>query len=68
MQLYSTETNSDLLCFPFIFPDETLFFAFAVLGLELKAYTLSLSTSPFFVIGFFKMGSHEVFAQAGFKP
>jgi hypothetical protein len=38
-----------------------------VLGLELKAYTSSHSTSPFFVMGFFKIGSHELFAQAGFK-
>jgi hypothetical protein len=41
---------------------------FAVLGLELKVYTLSRSTSPFFVKGFFEIGSHELFAWAGFKP
>jgi hypothetical protein len=29
------------------------FFFFLVLGLELRAYTLSHSTSPFFVMGFF---------------
>jgi hypothetical protein len=29
------------------------FFFFAVLGFELRAYTLSLSTSSFFVKGFF---------------
>jgi hypothetical protein len=34
-----------------------------VLGLELRAYTLSHSTSPFLVKGFFKLGSPEVFAQ-----
>jgi hypothetical protein len=27
---------------------------FAVLGLEFRAYTLSHSTSPFFVMGFFQ--------------
>jgi hypothetical protein len=30
-----------------------LFFFFAVLGFELRAYTLSHSISPFFVMGFF---------------
>jgi hypothetical protein len=30
------------------------FFSFAVLGLELRAYTLSHSTSPFFVMDFFR--------------
>jgi hypothetical protein len=29
------------------------FFFVAVLGFELRAYTLSHSTSPFFVMGFF---------------
>jgi hypothetical protein len=43
------------------------FIYFAVLGLELKAYTLSHSTSPFFVMGFYEMGSHKLFAQAGFE-
>jgi hypothetical protein len=39
-----------------------------VLGLELKAYPLSHSTSPFyFVMGFFKIGSCELFARAGFE-
>jgi hypothetical protein len=39
-----------------------------VLGFELKAFTLSHSTSPIFVKGFFKIGSHKVFALAGFEP
>jgi hypothetical protein len=43
------------------------FFFFAVPGLELRAYTLSHSTSPFFVIGVFKIGSRELFALAGFE-
>jgi hypothetical protein len=35
--------------------------------LELRVYTLS--TSPaLFVLGIFKIGSHKLFAQAGFKP
>jgi hypothetical protein len=38
-----------------------------VLGLELRAYTLSHSTSPFFHDGVFKIGSHELFAWAGLK-
>jgi hypothetical protein len=29
---------------------------------------LSHSTSPFFVMGFSKIGFHELFPQAGFKP
>jgi hypothetical protein len=40
-----------------------LFIFFAVLGLELRAYSLSHSTSPFLVIG-----SLALFAQVGFKP
>jgi hypothetical protein len=38
-----------------------------VLGLELRAYTLSYSTSPVFVMGFFKIGSCKLFAGAGFE-
>jgi hypothetical protein len=34
------------------------------LGFELRSYTLSHSTSTFFVKGFFKIGSREQFAQA----
>jgi hypothetical protein len=40
---------------------------FSVLGLELRAFTLSHSTSPIFVKVFFEIGSHELFARAGFK-
>jgi hypothetical protein len=29
---------------------------------------LSHSTSPFFVMGVFKIGSHKLFAQPGFEP
>jgi hypothetical protein len=42
-----------------------LFLFFAVLGLELRAYASSHSTSPF--LGFFKVGSRELFAQVGFE-
>jgi hypothetical protein len=41
----------------------TFFFFFVVLGFELRAYTLSHSTSPF--LYFLEIGSYEVFAQAG---
>jgi hypothetical protein len=34
----------------------------AELGFELRAYTLSTPTAFFFVIGFFEIGSHELFA------
>jgi hypothetical protein len=37
-------------------------FFFAVLELELRAYTLSHSTNPFFVMGLFKIGSCKLFA------
>jgi hypothetical protein len=39
------------------------FFFFMVLGFE----PLYHSTSPFFVMSFFRMGSCELFARAGFK-
>jgi hypothetical protein len=45
-----------------------LVLVFAVLGFELTACTLSLSTSPFLYWVFSKIESHEQFAQAGFKP
>jgi hypothetical protein len=38
-----------------------------VLGLEFRAYNLEPHHQPFFVMGFFKIGSHRLFAQAGFK-
>jgi hypothetical protein len=39
-----------------------------VLEFEVRVYTLSHSTSLlFFVKGFFKIGSHGLLAQAGFK-
>jgi hypothetical protein len=44
-----------------------VFFFFAVLGFELRAYTLSHS-KPLFVMGFLKIGSGKLFSQAGFRP
>jgi hypothetical protein len=44
----------------------SFFFFFVVLGLELGAFTLSHSASPF-CEGFFEIGSCEPFAQAGFE-
>jgi hypothetical protein len=40
-----------------------------VLGLELRAFTLSYSTSPFFFLmtGIFEIGSLKIFVQAGFE-
>jgi hypothetical protein len=43
-------------------------FVFVVLGLELRAYTLSHSTSPIFVKIFSRLDLEELFARAGFKP
>jgi hypothetical protein len=37
-----------------------VFFFFAVLGLELRAYTFSHCTSPFFMMGFFEIGSGTI--------
>jgi hypothetical protein len=54
---------SKVLCFSdyfSFFPGNT--------GFELKAYILGHSTSPFFVMAIFEIGSHELFAQAGFEP
>jgi hypothetical protein len=44
-----------------------LFFVCVVLGFALTSFTLSHSTSPFFVKGFFEIGFHELFARAGFE-
>jgi hypothetical protein len=43
------------------------FFFFPVLEFEFRAYTLNHSTSPFFVMAFFEIGSHEPFARTGFE-
>jgi hypothetical protein len=45
------------------------FIYFAVLGLELRAFTLSHATSPIFCDRvFFEIGSCKLFAWAGFEP
>jgi hypothetical protein len=43
------------------------FFVCVLLGFELRAFTLSHSTSPIFVMGFFEIGSCELFALDGFE-
>jgi hypothetical protein len=44
-------------------------FFLAVLGLELRAYTLSHSTSPFIVMGkVFELGSCKLFVLNDFEP
>jgi hypothetical protein len=47
-----------------------IFCVCVVLGLELRAFTLSHSTSPIFVKGFFEIESRKNFflAWAGFEP
>jgi hypothetical protein len=50
------------------FRQHPFFIFFAILGFELRAYTSSHSTSLFFLKGFFKTGSLQRFAQAGYKP
>jgi hypothetical protein len=39
------------------------FFLFAVLGLKPRTYTSKHSTNPLFMMGFFEIGSHDLFAQ-----
>jgi hypothetical protein len=51
-----------------VYLDGYFFFPLVVLGFELRAYTLSHSTSPLVVMSFFEIGSCELFAWAGFKP
>jgi hypothetical protein len=41
---------------------------FAVLEFELRAFTLRHSTSLIFVMGFFEIGSPELFAWTGLEP
>jgi hypothetical protein len=41
---------------------DSIFLFVSVMGFKLKAYTLSHSTSPFFGMYFFKIGSHELFS------
>jgi hypothetical protein len=40
----------------------SFFFFFCGTGVELRVFTLSHSTSTFFVKGFFEVGSRELFA------
>jgi hypothetical protein len=57
------EAHQGLAWFLFIY-----LFICCSLGFELRTFTLSHSTSPFFVMGFFEIGSHKLFIQAGFEP
>jgi hypothetical protein len=50
------------MCLPLCQHHTVLITALVVYIFELRAYTLSYSTSPFFVLGFFKIGAHELFA------
>jgi hypothetical protein len=58
------EISTTLFFFFFFF-----FFFFAVVGFELRVYSLSYSASPifFFVMGFIEIESHKLFAYAGFQ-
>jgi hypothetical protein len=47
-------------------PGSSIFFL-GILGLELRAFTLSYSTNPIFCDGFFMIGSLELLAQAGLE-
>jgi hypothetical protein len=48
---------------------DTFSIFFAVLGLELRAFTLSHSTSPIFVRDFFfEVASHKLFARVSRDP
>jgi hypothetical protein len=59
-------------CTTCLFLSWIFFFFFVVLGFELRAYiyfeALHQPFFFFFVMGFFKIGSFKLFAQAGFKP
>jgi hypothetical protein len=56
--LLGSQTERHCQCF--------FFFFFLCWGLN-SAYNSSHSTSPIFVMGFFKIGSHKLFVPAGFK-
>jgi hypothetical protein len=61
-------TTLGLVCHPLVLDHS--FFVRVVLGLELRAYTLSHSTSLIFfflMLVIFEIGSHELFSWAGFK-
>jgi hypothetical protein len=47
-----------------LFSLKMVFFIFAVLGFELRAYTLTHSTRPFFGWVFFEIGTGELFCLA----
>jgi hypothetical protein len=51
-------------CYTLSFKSFFVCLSFAVVGFELRAFTLSHS---FFVMGVFEIGSHELFARAAFE-
>jgi hypothetical protein len=54
---------------PFLYLHWIYFALFFVrTGIWTQGLHLELLHQPFFVMVFFKIGSHELFAQAGFKP
>jgi hypothetical protein len=57
-----------LKLFPSVSGLPSFLLSFVVLRLKFRAYTLSYSTNPFFVTGFFEIRSLKLFAQAGFEP
>jgi hypothetical protein len=62
VELHQDNAQASHLLFPFSF-------FWGVLRFELRAYTLSHSTSSyFFGLSIFEIGSQELFAQAGFEP
>jgi hypothetical protein len=68
---FSLNFFSQILFSDLIFFGGIICFWWASCLLDRQAlYHLSHSTSPFFVcmLGIFKIGSHELFAQTGFEP
>jgi hypothetical protein len=55
--VYFNQVDSSFIFLSFFFS------FFAILGLELRAYTSRHSTSPIFVMGLFKIGSPKLFAS-----
>jgi hypothetical protein len=59
LHMHFTQVRPNCLYLFILYPEDHImefffFFFFAILGFELRAYTLSHSTSPFFVMGFFR--------------
>jgi hypothetical protein len=50
------------------FDPDSHFFIFFSTGVWTQGLHLESLHQPFFVIGFFEIGSHKLFAWAGFQP